>query len=160
MKKCYSRVLKLNQHKCLYVIPLLQHNVTLNKYRKTWNSVAFCLSSYRKLGRKLMYLHKISIMNFLHISTTNHRLVYENIKKSLHQVNNEEYFCNHSTPPLWTDLVKISSRKPRHTSSFSLECTNFKSVIFEEKNSWVPFEISTFQGKRWGMPQLSRRNFH
>ena len=30
------------------------------------------------------------------------------------------------TPPLWTDLVKNYSRKPRHTSSFSLECTDFK----------------------------------
>ena len=35
------------------------------------------------------------------------------------------------TPPLWTDLVKISSRKLRHTSSLSLECTDFKNVIFE-----------------------------
>ena len=35
------------------------------------------------------------------------------------------------TPPLWTDLVKISSRKPRHASSFSFECTDFKNVIFE-----------------------------
>ena len=75
VKKFYSRVLKLNQHKCLYVIPLLQHNITLNKDRKMWNSVAFCLSTCRKLGRKLMYLHKISIMHFLYISTTNHNLV-------------------------------------------------------------------------------------
>ena len=35
------------------------------------------------------------------------------------------------TPPLWTDLVKMSSRKLRHASSFSFECTDFKNVIFE-----------------------------
>jgi hypothetical protein len=38
----------------------------------------------------------------------------------------------HIIPPLWTDLVKILTRKPRHASSFSLECTNFKNVIFEK----------------------------
>ena len=84
-----SRVLKLNQHKYLYVIPLLQHNITLNKDKKMWKSVAFCLSTCRKLDRKLMYLHKISIMHFLYISTTNHSLVHENIWKSLHQLNND-----------------------------------------------------------------------
>ena len=43
------------------------------------------------------------------------------------------------TPPLWTDLVKISSRKTRHASSFSLECTDFKNVIFE-KIHWAHSE--------------------
>ena len=42
-------------------------------------------------------------------------------------------------PPLWTDLVKISSRKPRHASSFSLECNDFKNVIFE-KIHWAHSE--------------------
>ena len=44
-------------------------------------------------------------------------------------------FCKktlQNTPPLWTDLVKVSSRKPRHASSFSLECTDFKNIIFEK----------------------------
>ena len=44
-----------------------------------------------------------------------------------------------STPPLWTDLVKVSSRKLRHASSFSLECTDFKNVIFE-KIHWAHSE--------------------
>ena len=35
------------------------------------------------------------------------------------------------TPPLWTDLVKMSPRKLRHASSFSFERTDFKNVIFE-----------------------------
>ena len=35
------------------------------------------------------------------------------------------------TPPLWTDLVKMFSRKLRHASSFSLERTDFKNEIFE-----------------------------
>ena len=35
------------------------------------------------------------------------------------------------TPPLWRDLVKILTRKLRHSSSLSLECTDFKNVIFE-----------------------------
>ena len=38
------------------------------------------------------------------------------------------YFTN--TPPLWTDLVKILTSKPGHSSSFLLECTDFKNVIF------------------------------
>ena len=44
-----------------------------------------------------------------------------------------------ATPPLWRDLVKISSRKLWHTSSFSLERTDFKNVIFE-KNHWAHSE--------------------
>ena len=44
------------------------------------------------------------------------------------------------TPPLlWTDLVKMLTRKLRHASSFSLECTDFKNVIFE-KNPWAHSE--------------------
>ena len=43
------------------------------------------------------------------------------------------------TPPLWTDLVKISAKKPRHASSFSFECTDFKNVIFE-KIHWAHSE--------------------
>ena len=43
------------------------------------------------------------------------------------------------TPPLWTDLVKISRIKLRHASSFSLERIDFESVIFE-KNHWAPSE--------------------
>ena len=42
-------------------------------------------------------------------------------------------------PPLWKDLVKISSRKLWHTSSFSLERTDFKNVIFE-KIHWAHSE--------------------
>ena len=33
---------------------------------------------------------------------------------------------------LWEDLVNILTRKGRHASSFSLECTYFKNVIFEK----------------------------
>ena len=36
------------------------------------------------------------------------------------------------TPPLWTDLLKILPIKPIHASSFALECTDFKNVIFEK----------------------------
>ena len=43
------------------------------------------------------------------------------------------------TPPLWTDLVKISRIKPRHASSFLLERTDFENVIFE-KIHWAPSE--------------------
>ena len=42
------------------------------------------------------------------------------------------------TPPLWTDLVKILTSKPGHSSSFLLECTNFKNVIFEK----IPLPLS------------------
>ena len=45
------------------------------------------------------------------------------------------------TPPLWRDLVKISTRKLWHTSSFSLERTDFKNVIFE-KIPWAPSEVA------------------
>ena len=34
------------------------------------------------------------------------------------------------TPSLWTDLVKMFYRKPRHASSFSFEHTDFKNIIF------------------------------
>ena len=37
-----------------------------------------------------------------------------------------------ATPPLWRDLVKVLTREPRHASSFSLECTDFKNVTFEK----------------------------
>ena len=35
-----------------------------------------------------------------------------------------------NTPPLWTDLVKILTKKLRHASSFSLECTNCAVILF------------------------------
>ena len=41
------------------------------------------------------------------------------------------------TPPLWRDLVKTSTSKPEHSSSFSLECTVFKNMIFEKKKPHV-----------------------
>ena len=37
-------------------------------------------------------------------------------------------------PPLWTDLVKMFSRKPRHASSFPFERTDLKNVIFEKNH--------------------------
>jgi hypothetical protein len=43
------------------------------------------------------------------------------------------------TPPLWPDLVKILTRKLRHASSFSLERTDFKNIIFE-KIHWAHSE--------------------
>ena len=53
----------------------------------------------------------------------------------------EEKNLGHSLhiPPLWTDLVKMFSRKPRHVSSFSLEHTDYKNVIFE-KIHWAHSE--------------------
>ena len=49
---------------------------------------------------------------------------------------------NH-TPPLWRDLVNILTRKLWHTSSFSLERTDFKNVTFE-KIPWAPYEVAEF----------------
>ena len=48
--------------------------------------------------------------------------------------------CWH-TPPLRRDLMKILMRKPRHASALSLECTDFKNVIFE-KIPWAPSEVA------------------
>ena len=39
---------------------------------------------------------------------------------------------DHHNPTWLTDLVKISRIKPRHASSFLLECTDFENVIFEK----------------------------
>ena len=36
------------------------------------------------------------------------------------------------TPPLWRDLVKYVTRKLLHTSSFSIERTDFKNTTFEK----------------------------
>ena len=49
--------------------------------------------------------------------------------------------ANIYTPPLWTDLVKILTSKPGHSSTFLLECTDFKNVIFE-KIHWAPSEVA------------------
>ena len=43
------------------------------------------------------------------------------------------------TPLLWTDLVKMFSRKLRHASFFSFERTDSKNVIFE-KIHWAHSE--------------------
>ena len=37
--------------------------------------------------------------------------------------------------------ANLCNRKPRHASSFSLECTDFKNVIFE-KIHWAPSEVA------------------
>ena len=47
-----------------------------------------------------------------------------------------QYISIYITPPLWRYLVKISTRKLWHTSSFSLERTDFKNVIFEKIPFW------------------------
>ena len=44
-----------------------------------------------------------------------------------------------ASPPLWRDFVKILTMKLWHTSSFSLERTDFKNVIFENI-PWAPSE--------------------
>ena len=36
-----------------------------------------------------------------------------------------------TTPPLWTDLVQMFSRKLRHASFLSFQRTDSKNVIFE-----------------------------
>ena len=46
-------------------------------------------------------------------------------------------YCK-NTPPLWTDLVKILTSKLGHSSTFLLECTDFKNVIFEN----IPLPLS------------------
>ena len=54
-----------------------------------------------------------------------------NIRLNLQMDKNLKEF-QYSTPPQWRDLVRILTRKPRHASSFSLECTDFKNVTFEK----------------------------
>ena len=54
---------------------------------------------------------------------------------------NRKYELLDTTPPLLRDLVKISTRKLWHTSSFSLERTDFKNVIFE-KIPWAHSEVA------------------
>ena len=46
-----------------------------------------------------------------------------------------------TTPPQWRDLVKTFPRKLWHTSSFLLECTDFKNVFFE-KIPWAHSEVA------------------
>ena len=46
-----------------------------------------------------------------------------------------------NTPPLWRDLVKILTTKLWHTTSFSLERTDIKNVIFENI-PWAPSEVA------------------
>ena len=45
------------------------------------------------------------------------------------------------------DLVKILTRKLGHTSTFSLERTDLKNVIFE-KIPWAPSEVAEVKGGR------------
>ena len=64
---------------------------------------------------------------------------------ALHNILNQNLggsFVNRPvTPPLWRDLVNILMRKPKHASSFSLKCADFKNVIFE-KNPLAPSEVA------------------
>ena len=56
------------------------------------------------------------------------------------------------TPPLWTDLVKMFSRKLRHASFFSFEPTDFKNVIFENihwAHSEDDLEIQNDENSKW-----------
>ena len=85
----------------------------------------------------------------------------------------------HISSKLWKDLVKTSTlknyitpfpRSPRLPRSKFIKTENSKNskilwpqrpqkgIRFFFKN--YIFEISAFQGKRWGMSRLSRRNFH
>jgi hypothetical protein len=49
----------------------------------------------------------------------------------LKQNNNKKRGTEYTTP-LKRDLVKKFMRRLRHASSLSLECTDFKNVIFEK----------------------------
>ena len=56
------------------------------------------------------------------------------------------------TLPLWRDLVKISTRKLWHTSSFSSECTDFKTVTlkkFTEPLLRSPRLLRISKGAQW-----------
>ena len=63
---------------------------------------------------------------------------------------------NEPTPPLWRDLVKILTIKLWHTSSFSLEHTDFENVVFE-KIHWAPSEdAEVAEVKRlWKLPDFN-----
>ena len=57
-----------------------------------------------------------------------HSKLYSRVTIIIHTQN----LCNiMRTHPLWTDLVKMFSRKLRHASSFPFQRTDFKNVIFE-----------------------------
>ena len=60
------------------------------------------------------------------------------------------------TPPLWTDLVKISTSKPGHKSSFLLECTDFKNIIFEKIPGAHSEDAEVAEVKRLRNPQLQK----
>ena len=50
------------------------------------------------------------------------------------------------------------TRKPRHASSFSLECTDFKNVIFE-KIHCAPSEVAEVAEVKRSFSRLPRPNF-
>ena len=80
----------------------------------------------------LFYICFIKMFNFSSWTQFWQRVFFTNA-----QVNTN----NSLTPPLWRDLVKILTIKLWHTSSFSLERTDFKNVIFE-KIPWAPSEVA------------------
>ena len=77
--------------------------------------------------------------DFLKLKLSQFELFYEFFRLSVRAKHNGAIWfltsnlTDRKTPPLWRDLV----RKPRHASSLSLECTDFKNVIFEN-SPWAP----------------------
>ena len=64
--------------------------------------------------------------------------------------------CNRGNPPLWTDLVKMSSRKLRHASSFCFERTDFKNVIFENIHRAHSEDAEVTEVKRPRNPKMTK----
>ena len=84
-------------------------------------SLVFPIENYFKEWARSKAIEKGIIISFVGI-----RKAFMLFKKVPDQTG---YAIVLLTPTMWTDLVV--SRKPRHASSFSLECTDFKNVIFE-----------------------------
>ena len=100
------------------------------------NSTSVKVNFFKEGPHSLIFLHCITNSIFKQFKSAVNA-------KSFHinggNISFSDFYIALDTPPLWTDLVKISSRKPRHASYFSLECTDFKNVIFE-KIHWAHSE--------------------
>ena len=108
-----------NRHAAiLYALHLL-HNTYLRTYiRSMYNSKGFlckCLPYYSIYANGILK----QLPRFI--------CMHKHIQLKIYQKT-----TSRATPPLWRDLVNILTRKPRHASSLSLECTDFKNVIFEK----------------------------
>ena len=121
----YTMKVKLAYFLLGVLLPGISHGLIFREDQFT-DMMQECLKSD---GKPLLYiLNANNPAMYVSVDNNNEQQQF-NRKNSTNYFDCKLQFETEFTPPLWTHLVKILTRKPRHASSFFLECTDLKGIF-------------------------------